>query len=270
MWCVCLLSKASAHPQGLKPTPEPPPKSEMADAPLSPNTEIRTLSRRRNAEKNKKHAKKFFFKKWTLLPKASKKGEIKEGGKGLNTERREKNPKAQLKTKIIQSNQLQKKIQLYISAAKLSNQAGTGECWVVCRAGWGGGRHGEHQSLPYFPSRGGLGGQGLCSSTWAGSPRVCWLREGDQRDGTGKSVAVWCIKDWKPFAPKQLSQEQLVGINGVEHPSSQARGPQHCIKPWTAGGGIINLRGHHSSLRGDPEHWKFTLKSRPPGHEFQE
>lgn len=77
---------AQAHPRAISPV------FERADAPLSQNTEIRILSRRRNAEKNKKHAKKF-FKKLTPFPKAPKKGETKEGEKGLNKERREKTQK---------------------------------------------------------------------------------------------------------------------------------------------------------------------------------
>lgn len=30
------------------------------------------------------------------------------------------------------------------------------------------------------------------------------------------------------------------------------------------------FKGTSFFIEGDPEHWKFTLKSRPPGHEFQE
>lgn len=90
---------AQAHPRAISPV------FERADAPLSQNTEIRILSGRRNAEKNKKHAKKF-FKKLTPFPKAPKKGETKEGEKGFKQREKGENSKAQLKTKIIQSNQL--------------------------------------------------------------------------------------------------------------------------------------------------------------------
>lgn len=45
-------TEVQAHPRAIAPV------FERADAPFSQNTEIRTFSRRRNAEKNKKHAKK--------------------------------------------------------------------------------------------------------------------------------------------------------------------------------------------------------------------
>lgn len=34
--------------------------------------------------------------------------------------------------------------------------------------------------------------------------------------------------------------------------------------------GDNEFKGTSFFIEGDPEHWKFTLKSRPPGHEFQE
>lgn len=63
-------TRAQAHPRAISPV------FERADAPLSQNTEIRkirTLSRRRNAEKNKKHAKKCFL-KMNTIPQSTKKG----------------------------------------------------------------------------------------------------------------------------------------------------------------------------------------------------
>lgn len=63
-----------AHPRAIAPA------FERADGPFSQNKEIRTFSRR-NAEKNKKHAKQI-LKNEHHSPKHQKKGEIKEGERG--------------------------------------------------------------------------------------------------------------------------------------------------------------------------------------------
>lgn len=57
-------------------------------------------------QKKIKSMQKNFFKKLTPFPKAPKKGETKEGEKGFKQREKGENSKAQLKTKIIQSNQL--------------------------------------------------------------------------------------------------------------------------------------------------------------------
>lgn len=103
-----------------------------------------------------------------------------------------------------------KKLQLYISAAKLSNQAGKGapgERRVVCRAGP---RREKGETINHFLIlheevgwRGGQGQtgaeQGLRSSAWAGFLGVCRLREGDQSsDGGGKSAATRCPSTASP------------------------------------------------------------------------
>lgn len=75
-------TEAQAHPRATSPV------FERADAPLSQSTEIRTFSRSRNAEKNKKNAKKKFF-LMNTVPQSTKKRRV-EGEKGLNQEGREK------------------------------------------------------------------------------------------------------------------------------------------------------------------------------------
>lgn len=72
-----------------------------------------------------------------------------------------------------------------------------------------------------------------------------------------------------PEAASPGSRSQNGGCQAALFPGRGSPAPLQTPGPqeW----GAMNLRGHHSSLGGgDPERWKCTLKSRPPGHEFQE
>lgn len=97
----------------------------------------------------------------------------------------------------------------------------------------------------------GLGGSGLNQSRtgfvqlhlgWV--PQGLWTQGGGSEGWHRKSLGWVMHQGLKTIFPKAAFPGGDGWCGAPQLPA------QHCIKSWTAGGGIMNLREHHSSLKG--------------------
>lgn len=105
--------------------------------------------------------------------------------------------------------------------------------------------------LGCFPQ--GLLTQGGGSEGWHREKRGCVMHQG-----------------LKTICPKAAFPEAARGDGWCGAPQFPRQGVPSTASTPGLQEGDDEFKGTSFFIEGDPEHWKFTLKSRPPGHEFQE
>lgn len=74
----------------------------------------------------------------------------------------------------------------------------------------------------------------------------------------------------KTICPKAAFPRAARGDKWCGAPQFPGRGSPALHQTLDCRRGGNEFKGTPFFIEGNPEHWKFTLKSRPPGHEFQE
>lgn len=74
----------------------------------------------------------------------------------------------------------------------------------------------------------------------------------------------------KTICPKAAFPRAAHGDKWCGAPRFPRRGSPALHQTLDCRRGDNEFKGTSFFIEGNPEHWKFTLKSRPPGHEFQE